>query len=82
MVAIDANTLQIKRYTPLFTFEKECVEYTLGFAPFNENKNKDSEQFIIGYSRMDRSTEYKVVDKKWFEGMFNRLRGRGTKVPL
>jgi hypothetical protein len=78
MVAIDANTLQIKRYTPLFTFEKECVEYTLGFAPFNENKNK--EQFIIGYSRMDRSTEYKVVDKKWFEGMFNRL--RGTKVPL
>jgi hypothetical protein len=76
MVAIDANTLQIKRYTPLFTFEKECVEYTLGFAPFNENK----EQFIIGYSRMDRSTEYKVVDKKWFEGMFNRL--RGTKVPL
>jgi tetratricopeptide (TPR) repeat protein len=80
MVAIDANTFRIKRYTPLFTFEKECVEYTLGFAPFNENKNKDSEQFIIGYSRMDRSTEYKVVDKKWFEGMFNRL--RGTLVPL
>ena len=36
---------------------------------------RDLEQFIIGYSRMDRSTEYKVVDKKWFETMFNRLRG-------
>jgi hypothetical protein len=71
MVAIDANTFQIRRYTPFFTFEKECVEYTLGFAPFNENA--EDYEFIIGYSRMDRSTEYKVVRKQWFEGMFKRL---------
>ena len=67
MVAIDANTFKIKRYTPFFTFEKECVEYTLGFIPLGD------EEFLIGYSRMDKSTEYKCVKKKWFESMFRRL---------
>ena len=67
MVAIDVNTFKIKRYTPFFTFEKECVEYTLGFVPLGD------EEFLIGYSRMDKSTEYKCVKKKWFESMFKRL---------
>jgi tetratricopeptide (TPR) repeat protein len=67
MVALDINTFKIKRYTPFFTFEKECVEYTLGFVPLG------SEEFLIGYSRMDNSTEYKCVKKKWFEAMFRRL---------
>ena len=47
--------------------EKECVEYTLGFIPLGD------EEFLIGYSRMDKSTEYKCVKKKWFESMFRRL---------
>ena len=67
MVALDINTFKIKRYTPFFTFEKECVEYTLGFVPYGDN------EFLIGYSRMDRTTEYKSVKKSWFEAMFKRL---------
>jgi len=67
MVAIDAITFKLRRYTPFFTFEKECVEYTLGFVP------KGEDEFIIGYSIMDRSTEYKTVKKSWFEAMFMRL---------
>jgi glycosyltransferase involved in cell wall biosynthesis len=67
MVALDINTFKIKRYTPFFTFEKECVEYTLGFVPYGDD------EFLIGYSRMDKTTEYKSVKKSWFETMFKRL---------
>lgn len=67
MVALDINTFKIKRYTPFFTFEKECVEYTLGFVPYGDD------EFLIGYSRMDKTTEYKSVKKSWFEAMFRRL---------
>lgn len=66
MVVLDINTFQVLRYTPFFTFGGECVEYTLGFV-------KVQNEFIIGYSSMDRSTEYKVVKIEWFETMFSRL---------
>jgi glycosyltransferase involved in cell wall biosynthesis len=66
MVALDVNTLNIRRYTPFFTFNGECVEYTLGFVT-------DQDEIVIGYSRMDRTTEYKIVKKAWFEMMFARL---------
>jgi len=66
MVVLDINTFQVLRYTPFFTFGGECVEYTLGFV-------KVENEFIIGYSSMDRSTEYKVVKIEWFETMFSRL---------
>jgi hypothetical protein len=62
MVILDIYTFKIKRYTPFFTFDKECVEYTLGFVPIRDD------EFLIGYSRMDRSTEYKTVKKSWFRG--------------
>jgi hypothetical protein len=66
MVAMDKTTLKITRYTPLFTFTKEKVEYTLGFVLRYDN-------IIIGYSTLDRTTMYSHVKKSWFESMFARL---------
>jgi tetratricopeptide (TPR) repeat protein len=71
MVALDKTTLKITRYTPLFTFTKECVEYTLGFT------YKDG-TLLIGYSTMDRTTRYVHVKKTWFDAMFARL---GFTIP-
>jgi len=59
LIAIDRNTFELKRFSDLFTFSKEKVEYTLGFDKLNEN------QFLIGYSIMDKKTEYIVTDKDY-----------------
>jgi len=53
-VMLDAETLKLKRYTCLFTFDGEKVEYSLGFVV------RDS-TVLIGYSRMDRETDYLEV---------------------
>ena len=67
LVAIDKNTYKVKRYTPFFTFTKQQpVEYTLGFVQIDDN-------FIIGYSVLDKKTEYASVSKQWFEDMFQRI---------
>jgi glycosyltransferase involved in cell wall biosynthesis len=66
MVAIDFANYRVKRYSPLFTFEKERVEYTLGFVVQNEN-------LLIGYSTMDRETKFITVAKQWFEERFIRI---------
>jgi tetratricopeptide (TPR) repeat protein len=63
-VAIDSTTYEITRYTPMFTFERQKVEYTLGFVYF-----QDSNEFLIGYSTMDRQTEYILVPKLAIEHM-------------
>ena len=52
----------IKGYTPLWTFEKEKVEYTLGFVYF-----PDKNQFLIGYSIRDSKTKYIMISKQWFD---------------
>ena len=58
-VVMDIETYKIKRYSVPFTFEKKNIEYTLGFI-FNKNTNS----FIIGYSTMDRTTNYiEIADK-------------------
>lgn len=67
IVAMDPCTYNIQRYTPLFTFEKEKVEYTLGFT----YKNRE---LIIGYSTMDNKTEYISVDKSTVEEMFLQIK--------
>ena len=59
LIAIDRNTFELKRFSDLFTFSREKVEYTLGFDKLNEN------QFLIGYSIMDKKTEYIVTDKTY-----------------
>ena len=65
LVALDPDTYQIKRYTRLFTFEKEKVEYTLGFV----YKEKEDE-LLIGYSKMDKSTHFISVNREKMETLF------------
>jgi len=65
LVVLDANTYKLKKYSKLFTFEGEKVEYTLGFVYF-ENKK----QFLIGYSIMDRETKYMMVPKSKLDELF------------
>jgi hypothetical protein len=62
-VSIDATTYAVRRYTPMFTFEGDKVEYTLGFVILDD-------QVLIGYSKMDRTTEYMSVPVKAVEAMF------------
>ena len=56
-VVVDAETYIPKKYTPLFTFEKKKVEYSLGFVYL-----EDLDVLLIGYSLMDCETKYMTVD--------------------
>ena len=62
LVVLDNATQNIKKYTKMFTFEKEKVEYCLGFS-YNEQNN----EFLFGYSKMDRETHYVTVHKSYFD---------------
>ena len=64
-VVMDVETYKIKRYSVPFTFEKKNIEYTLGFI-FNKNTNS----FIIGYSTMDRTTNYIEISKGNIDNLF------------
>jgi tetratricopeptide (TPR) repeat protein len=64
-VVLDSKTYAVKRHTALFTLEKEKVEYTLGFV-YLESTN----DFLIGYSKMDCETEYMTVSKTIIEEKF------------
>jgi hypothetical protein len=63
-ITLDAETYEVRRYTPFLTFEGEKVEYTLGFV-----YRREGNQFLIGYSKMDNSTHYLAVKKSVIEGM-------------
>lgn len=63
-VVLDATTFTLKKYTPWFTFEKQKVEYSLGFVIL-----PGSTQFLIGYSTMDRTTDYIQVEKSVVDSM-------------
>jgi hypothetical protein len=63
-VVLDSETYQLKKYSTLFTFEMQKVEYTLGFIHI-----KDTNQFYIGYSLMDRETHFMTVSKRVVDGM-------------
>jgi hypothetical protein len=62
-VVLDALTYQVKRYSRLFTFEGEKVEYTLGFVSLGED-------LLIGYSILDRETKHILVPREKIEGLF------------
>ena len=64
IIVLDANTLELKGYTPLWTFEKEKVEYTLGFVYF-----PDKNHFLIGYSVLDSQTKYITISKQIFDDL-------------
>jgi len=62
LVAVDSNSMNVKKYTKMFTFEKEKVEYCLGFS-YHETNN----EFLFGYSKMDKETHYLTVHKSFFD---------------
>ena len=64
MIVLDRETYKLKRYTPLWTFEKAKVEYTLGMVYL-----KQSNELMIGYSIMDKETKYMTVPKTMFDNM-------------
>jgi tetratricopeptide (TPR) repeat protein len=63
-VVLDASTYEVKKYTPYFTFQKEKVEYTLGFVYFDTTG-----ELMIGYSLMDKTTEYVLLNKSVISDM-------------
>ena len=65
IVVIDNTSYELKRFTKMFTFEKEKVEYTLGFEYLHEKR-----QFMIGYSTMDNATKYLLVSKQQIDDLF------------
>jgi len=65
-VVLDVNTMKLKRYSEMFNFEGEKVEYTLGFAYMEKEK-----QFLIGYSVMDRETKYMTVSRENVNSLFS-----------
>ena len=60
MVILDKNTLELKNYSYMFTFEKEKVEYCLGMTHENDNIN-------FGISIMDKTTKTMSIKKQWFD---------------
>jgi tetratricopeptide (TPR) repeat protein len=68
-VCLDVETLDIKKYTPWFTFDKKPVEYSLGFAFFNSSMQNSETDILIGYSSMDNSTKYITVSKTKIDDM-------------
>lgn len=64
-VVLDSKTYEVKRYSTMFTFDGEKVEYTLGLVYFDQ-----SNEFFIGYSKMDNTTDYMCVPKEALETLF------------
>jgi len=65
-VCLDADTMTLKKYTPWFTFEKNPVEYTLGFAFL---PSAAATEILIGYSTMDSTTKYRAIKKSTIDDM-------------
>ena len=63
LIVLDNQTFQVKKYTPIFKFESEPVEYTLGFVEINTD-------LLIGYSVLDKETKYMNISKDWFKSQF------------
>jgi len=56
---LDQKSLEYRRHSKMFTFEKEKVEYCLGMDIEGDNVR-------FGISIMDRQTKYMSAPKKWF----------------
>jgi tetratricopeptide (TPR) repeat protein len=61
LVALDTETGEVKRWSKFFTLEGEKVEYVLGFIQTSD------EEFMIGYSKMDKTCCIKNVSKSDLE---------------
>ena len=64
LVALDTESGEVKRWSKFFTLEGEKVEYVLGFIQTSD------EEFMIGYSKMDKECCIKNVSKQDLEKLF------------
>jgi tetratricopeptide (TPR) repeat protein len=64
LVALDTESGEVKRWSKFFTLEGEKVEYVLGFIQTSED------EFMIGYSKMDKECCIKNVSKQDLEKLF------------
>ena len=55
-VILDSNTLQIKKYSTIFTFANKPIEYCLGLEYIEQYK-----QFLISYSINDDNPQYMFI---------------------
>jgi tetratricopeptide (TPR) repeat protein len=61
LVCLNTETGEVKRWSKFFTLEGEKVEYVLGFIQTSD------EEFMIGYSKMDKECCIKNVSKSDLE---------------
>jgi hypothetical protein len=66
-VALNKVSNRLSRFSDFFTFEKQKVEYALGFV------QRDPENFLVGYSLMDKETKFMLVTKKWIDEAMNNV---------
>ena len=66
-VALNKASNRLSRFSDFFTFEKQKVEYTLGFV------QRDPENFLIGYSLMDKETKFMSVTKECINNALNNV---------
>jgi tetratricopeptide (TPR) repeat protein len=64
LVALDTETGKVNRWSKFFTLEGEKVEYVLGFLQTGDD------EFMIGYSKMDKTTCIKNVSKSHLDELF------------
>ena len=64
LIALDTETGEVKRWTKFFVIEGEKVEYVLGFIQTSED------EFMIGYSKMDKTCCIKNVSKSHLNELF------------
>jgi glycosyltransferase involved in cell wall biosynthesis len=56
-IVLDAKTLQVKRYSNMFKFDGEKIEYALGLVV-------EDDRILISYSRWDAESVLAVYDRK------------------
>jgi len=61
LVCLDTESGEVRRWSKFFTLEGEKVEYVLGFVQTSD------EEFMIGYSKMDKECCIKNVSKSELE---------------
>lgn len=57
-VVLDSSTYEVKMVSDLFKMSESKIEYVIGLSYI-----KDSDKFLIGYSTMDRTTDYVMIEK-------------------
>ena len=65
IVALDTASSKVKRWTKYFTLEGKPVEYALGFL-----YDSEYDDFLLGYSTMDRTTEVVKIYKRCLDALF------------